>query len=255
MMPWAVEAAIAKRAARAAAERISTVDKHAVIDERGRDVKHRADIVAQTVIIEQLSCHSPFVVLAEESAWGTKAENNQTYWIVDPLDGTVNFSRDIPLGCISIALWKVNQPLLGVVYDFYHDELFEGIVGAGAWCNGKKIEPSSVKRSSEAILATGFPVNRDFASDSLKAFISHVQVYKKIRLFGSAALSLAYVACGRVDAYLEEDIMLWDVAAGIALVQAAGGQAIRQESSAKKWAQTVWSGNPFLFPELIGSQR
>lgn len=244
-MAWETELAIARHAARAGAERILEVDREAVVDDRGRDVKHMADTEAQAVIVEYLNRHSLFTVLAEESAWNEPEDMMQVRWIVDPLDGTVNFSRGIPLGCVAIALWQANQPLLGVVYDFYRDELFEGVVGSGAWCNGKKINPSRVKRPSEAILATGFPVNRDFSSFSLKAFITYIQAYKKIRLFGSAALSLAYVASGRVDVYLEENIMLWDVAAGIALVQAAGGQTFWREGE-KNMPQTVWASNSFL---------
>ena len=146
--------------------------------------------------------------------------------------------------CISIALWS-SEPILGVVYDFNRDELFTGVTGVGAWCNDLPISPSGISSPKNAILTTGFPVNRNFSSNSLDIFLQNIINFKKIRLFGSAALSLAYVACGRVDAYLEEDIMLWDVAAGIALIKASNGFIRIENSTRKEWARNIWAGLAF----------
>ena len=96
----------------------------------------------------------------------------------------------------------------------------------GAWLNGQKISTNKVKEKSQAILATGFPVSTDFSKDALLDFVEDIRGYKKIRLLGSAALSLAYVACGRADVYKENNIKIWDVAAGLALVKAAGGKTV-----------------------------
>ena len=149
---------------------------------------------------------------------------NDYNWILDPLDGSFNYLRGIPLYCISLGLWMGNEPILGVIYDLTQDDIYHGIIGENAYKNKKKISVSRVNLSSDAVLCTGFPVNYSYSKDNVNNFVINVQNYKKIRLFGSAAMSLSFVACGRVDAYIEDDIMIWDVAAGIAIVKAAGGQ-------------------------------
>ena len=183
-----------------------------------RDTKLDADIESETVILKHLRTSYP--VMSEE-AGGKLSENGPT-WIVDPLDGTVNYERGIPLSCISICLWH-NGPVLGVVYDFNRGEIFSGIVGRGAKLNGKEIKVSQIENRADSIIFTGFPIATSFETDSLHSFIKLVQRYKKVRLLGSAALSLAYVACGRGDVYIEQKIRIWDVAAGLAILNAAGG--------------------------------
>ena len=195
-----------------------------VTTDLGRDVKVKADTYLNKIIIERLTEKSPYPVLSEEEDFSkNRLTGNGYLWIVDPLDGSLNFSRSIPLCCISIALWKEMEPLIGVVYDFNRDEMFTGMVGEGAWLNGKQINIRNVEDKNNAILCTGFPVNTDFSDKALLDFVRDVQSYKKIRLLGSAALSLAYVASGRADIYHEKDIAIWDVAAGIAIVKASGG--------------------------------
>ena len=189
-----------------------------------RDVKIKGDFLSETIIIDSLQQHSSFPILTEESGIIGEIDREQYLWIVDPLDGSLNYSQGIPFCCISIGLWKANSPVLGVIYDFYRNELFSGIIGEGAWLNETSIKISETKKKKEAILCTGFPINTDFSEEGITKFVKQIQVYKKIRLLGSAALSLAYVACGRVDAYMEDNIMLWDVGAGCAIVKAAGGE-------------------------------
>ena len=236
---------LAVDAATSAGRRLQKVNRDEIVSSRERDLTHRADLIAEKLILEVLSPKTDIPVLSEES--GRVGENNEYgfLWVVDPLDGTMNFSQGIPFTAVSIALWKEFQPVVGVVYDFQRDELFTGIVGRGAWCNDEKISASKIRDPSAAILATGFPVNRDFSSGAIQQFIESVQSYKKIRLLGSAALSLSYVAAGRCDAYAEEDIMLWDVAAGIALVRSATGAVNYSWSANKKWAVTVQAGDTF----------
>lgn len=204
-----------------------------------RDVKLQADCESEKIILDCISSASPYPLLAEESGEHDLAAGDTPFWIIDPLDGSLNYSRGIPFFCVSIALWQGQQPLLGVVYHINSDELFSGIVGQGAWCNDRIISVSTTASPKEAMLATGFPVNRDFHSESLQRFLRDVQQFKKVRLLGSAALSLAYVAAGRVDAYYEDDIMLWDVAAGIALIKAAGGWIDVRPSTRHKWGRRV----------------
>jgi len=195
------------------------------IDSR-RDSKIRADKESEQIILSVLSAQSDFSILTEERGFLNRSsilQKGEPIWIVDPLDGSVNYSREIPLCCVSIGLWSQNKPILGAVYDFQRKELFSGIAGEAAWLNGERIIFSEVGRREDAILCTGFPVNSDFSPESLMGFVKQIREFKKVRLIGSAALSLAYVACGRVDAYMESDIMLWDVAAGLALVAGTGG--------------------------------
>jgi myo-inositol-1(or 4)-monophosphatase len=217
-------------------------------DANGRDVKLQADTEAESIVLDVLRKTSDYPVLAEEGGMSGAPSGSGPFWIVDPLDGTLNYSRNIDLCCVSIALYDGLVPILGVVYDFNRHDLFSGVVGAGADLNGEPISPTSVTEPGRAVLATGFPVQRDFGSTALQSFMSQVQQFKKIRLLGSAALSLAYVASGRVDAYTEEDIMIWDVAAGVALVQASGGNVVLKETGSRAWAMVVRaSGSPGLF--------
>lgn len=195
----------------------------------GKDIKLEADLVAEKAILDTLHAESAFGILSEEAgevlnADGSKGDS-QYQWIVDPLDGSLNFSRGIDIFCTSIGLWNGSEPVLGVVYDFMHDRLFTGVVGEGAWLNGEPISVSSIAEKKDSILATGFPVYLKFDTAVLQDFVKNIQDYKKVRLFGSAATSLAYVARGSVEAYAENNIAIWDVAAGLALVLAAGGKA------------------------------
>ncbi|MBF0594195.1 MAG: inositol monophosphatase [Candidatus Omnitrophica bacterium] len=187
------------------------------------DLKLRVDKGSESIIVGYLRQRSGFAVLSEECGLLPGPEGDAN-WIVDPLDGTINYFRGIPFSCVSIALWCQGKALLGVVYDFNRDEIFSCIVAQGAYVNGRRIRVSSIDQKKNAILATGFPGKTDLSGRSIDKFARDVRAYKKPRLLGSAALSLAYVASGRFDAYAERDIMLWDVAGGIALIEAAGGK-------------------------------
>jgi len=189
--------------------------------ETKRDVKIRADLLSEQIILDSLRKKSIFSILSEEEGM-IEGKDSRFIWIVDPLDGSLNYMRGIPFSCVSIGLWEGNAPVLGVVYDFNRAELFFGISGKKSWLNDKEIRASLVSQREKAILCTGFPVNAKFSFQNLKSFVQKIQNYRKIRLFGSAALSLVYVASGRVDAYIEEDIMFWDVAAGLAIACGSG---------------------------------
>ena len=212
---------VAQGAARKAASAIRAAGP-IVERELERDRKLRADCVAEDVILAELRSATPYRVVSEESGTIGETEGNWS-WIVDPLDGSVNFSQSIPICAVSIALWERDTPMLGVIYDFHRDELFSGFAGGGATLNGDRISVAASCTPAGAILCTGFPAGGDFSGPALTTAIARVRGFKKIRLLGCAALSLAYVAAGRVHAYAEEGIRLWDVAAGIAIVRAAGG--------------------------------
>ena len=219
---------VAKEAATVAGEYLQKASKSRVkiIDEPDRDIKLEADIESEKIIIDILKGKSKFPILTEEQGFvniSNVAEEEEYKWIVDPLDGSMNFARGFDICCVSIALWENNNPILGVVYDFNREELFTGLISEGAWLNDNKIYASKISMESDAVLATGFPVSMNFSQKSLSAFTKNFSKYKKIRMIGSAALSLAYVASGRFDIYREKNIKIWDVAAGLALVKASGG--------------------------------
>jgi len=220
---------IAKEAATTAGKYLQKASKSRakIISEPDRDIKLEADIESEKIIINILKGKSNFSILTEEQGSidvSNDVKEREYKWIVDPLDGTMNFSRGFGICCVSIALWQDTNPVLGVVYDFNQDELFTGLVNEGAWLNGNPISTGEVTEKSNAVLATGFPVSMDFSEEVLSSFAREISNYKKIRMIGSAALSLAYVACGRFDIYIEKNIKIWDVAAGLAVVKAAGGK-------------------------------
>lgn len=185
-----------------------------------KDIKIDADKNAHELILEALQ-KTGIPVLSEEDDVHTF--ENDLQWIVDPLDGSLNFLRGIPNCAISIALVRDMKPHVGVIYDFNRDEMYTGIVGEGAWRNGEPIVVSNIEEKGGAVLMSGFPSFTNYSHDALETYITFIQSFKKLRLIGSAALSLAYVAGGRADAYYEKDIKIWDVAAGLALVEASGG--------------------------------
>lgn len=212
----------------------------------GKDVKISADLHSEKIIINMLRAKSEFDILTEEKGFLPGGSEKRLLWIVDPLDGTMNFLRGIPISCVSVGLWRGNRPLLGVIYDFNKNELFSGIAGKIAFLNQRRIKVSAVSEEANAVLCTGFPVNTDFSSSGVLKFTRQIQSYKKVRLIGSAALSLAYVAAGRADVYHENNIMLWDVAAGAAIITGAGGN-VRILPSAKENAFSVYASNRQLF--------
>jgi myo-inositol-1(or 4)-monophosphatase len=160
--------------------------------------------------------------IAEE---GTTTYQSQLYnWIIDPLDGTTNFIHGLPPFCISIGLSYKNEVILGVIYEPNLDELFSATKNGGAFLNGKKIKVSNTKNLDNSLLATGFPYY-DYSKlkEYMKVFEFCMQNTRGVRRLGSAAIDLAYVACGRMDGFFEYGLQSWDVAAGSIIVSEAGG--------------------------------
>jgi len=189
-----------------------------------KDIKLKADIEAENIIKLILGNESSFPILAEESG-KSKDSLDETFWVVDPLDGTANYARDIPLCCVSIALIHKMNPVLGVIYDFNNDDLYEGYLDGGAKLNGIRIKVSDTNLPSEGILATGLPNNTDYSDQALLSMVKDFQKWRKVRMIGSAAIAACYVASAKVDVYKEFGTYLWDVAAGAAIVNASGGKA------------------------------
>jgi myo-inositol-1(or 4)-monophosphatase len=216
---------LAERAARCAGVLLKSAAAglYNVDRDMSHDLKLQADREAETLILDMLRRESMLPILSEE-AGSISGSESSLRWIVDPLDGTINFSRGIPASCVSIGLWDGGSPLLGIIHDFNRDETFRGLVGKGAWLNGSPVQVSDIEQKQKAILFTGFPARADLSDAALKVFMANVRDYRKVRWIGSAALSLAYVACGRGDVYAEKGIMIWDIAGALPVLAAAGGQ-------------------------------
>jgi len=152
------------------------------------------------------------------------AENSDLQWIIDPLDGTTNFLHGLPTFAVSVALRQKEQIVVGIVYEVNQDECFSAWKGGGAWLNGDRIRVSSAEKVAQSLIATGFPVDNFTRLTPFLRTVSHfIQHSRGVRRVGSAATDLAYVACGRFDAFFEYNLNPWDVAAGILLVHEAGG--------------------------------
>ncbi len=188
--------------------------------EHGREVKIDADRRAEAMILAALEKAAPFPVISEEAGW-VRAGESAYVWAVDPLDGSVNYLRGYPHCAVSIALLAEGAPVLGVVDCFLLGERFCGLNGGGARLNGAPIAVSEIASPASGILQTGVPSRASAAS--MRAFETRLTSWRKVRMIGSAATALAYVAAGRAEAYRESGSMIWDVAAGCALVAAAGG--------------------------------
>jgi len=212
-----------------------------------RDVKTDADRKAEDLILNDLRGLADFPMLSEERGMVESQSSSDYVWIVDPLDGTMNYVRGIPGSCVSIALWRADTPVFGVIYSFHNNEMFSGVVGEGAWLAGQPIRVSETEDAKSAILLTGFPIGAEFDEQAVARFVRHVTRFRKIRMIGSAALSLAYVAAGRGDAYYERHIRTWDVAAGLAIVLAAGGR-IQTTPTGKPQSLIVYAGNARIEP-------
>jgi len=210
---------------------------------QAHDIKLQADVDSEKLIRKILTDKTGLPVVGEELGGDTSlVEGESLFWVVDPLDGTHNYLRRVPICGVSIALMKGKDAVLGVFYDFNCDECFSAIVAEKKlYLNGKEIVPQWAETIDQASLHTGFPVAMDYSTEGLSAYFKKVQAYKKVRAIGSAASALAWVACGRFDAYYEEGSRLWDIAAGIALIQAAGGIIkMTPAKSGKILAYDVW---------------
>jgi myo-inositol-1(or 4)-monophosphatase len=193
------------------------------------DVDRESEAMIRRIIAERYPDHR---FKAEE---GTEAGGDSEYiWLVDPLDGTTNFAHGFPFFCVSIALVKSNDIIAGCIHDPVIDECFTTEKGRGAFLNGKEISVSETQSLDDAFLATGFPYDiRETDDTNLPQFAEFAVTARAIRRAGSAALDLAYVACGRFDGYWEMKLNPWDIAAGILMVEEAGGMV------------TDWAGRPY----------
>ena len=202
-----------------------------MIDEKGRsgDLVTEADRAAEAAVMAVLNRHLPAEhgILAEESgAMGNP--DADLLWAIDPLDGTTNYTHQYPLCAVSIGLLAAGEPVLGVVYDPIHRDLFRAAAGLGATLNRRPIRVSTTHQLAQSLLVTGFAYDRRETPDTNYAEFCHLtHLTQGVRRGGSAAIDLAYVACGRLDGYWERGLAPWDIAAGVAIVREAGRQSHR----------------------------
>lgn len=201
------------------------------------DVKLRADVESEKRVRQLLSEATDFPIIGEEEGGDTDLPHQDIpYWVVDPLDGTYNYLRRQPLCCVSIGLMQGEQALAGVIYNFNDQTVYAARQGGLLYENGEIVTPQWPEQDDEATMVTGFPAGRDYSDASLMSFVKQVQRFKKIRMLGSAAIAMAYVCTGRADVYREEGIRLWDIAAGLALAEAAGAHVLRLPNTSKPFA-------------------
>lgn len=199
------------------------------IVEKGRpgDLVTEADKASEAAVLAVIRRHLPDqAVLAEESGQViAQGETDSLLWAIDPLDGTTNYAHQYPFSAVSVGLLADGEPVVGVVYDAIHNDLFRAAKGLGATHNRQPMQVSSTARLADSLLVTGFAYDRRETPDNNYAEFCHLtHITQGVRRGGSASMDLAYVACGRLDGYWERGLSPWDLAAGVVLVTEAGGQ-------------------------------
>ncbi|HEY3581348.1 MAG TPA: inositol monophosphatase family protein [Pyrinomonadaceae bacterium] len=197
------------------------------------DLVTEADLASENLIIERIRSYYPqHGILAEESGEAELSgdKRSEWKWIIDPLDGTTNYAHSYPCFCVSIALEHAGVLDVGVVYDPVRDEMFAAERGNGATLNDRKITVSSVEELKDAMVCTGFPYNVRERADFTRDFANFTMAAQAVRRDGSAALDLAYVACGRFDGFWEDGLSPWDIAAGKILIEEARGRVSNFEN-------------------------
>lgn len=224
-----------------------------VVEQKGRhDYVSYVDRMAEEQIVAQLRELIPGAgFIAEEGTANNKGEIFN--WVIDPLDGTTNFIHGVPVYCVSIGLMENEDIVVGVVYEINLDECFYAWKGGKAMLNNQEIKVSGLKQLDTALLATGFPYTDygrlDNYLDVFKYFMQHTA---GLRRLGSAAADLAYVACGRFEGFYEYGLNPWDVAAGVFIVQTAGGRVSDFKGEAGYiFGRELIAGSPSIHPEML----
>jgi myo-inositol-1(or 4)-monophosphatase len=219
------------------------------------DLVTEADIAAEQLIVDRIRSHYPrHAVLAEESGEAVSIEGGRTTfkWIIDPLDGTTNYAHGYPCFCVSIGLEHEGKLEIGVIYDPMRKELFAAERGQGATLNDRRIRVSDIDELSRAMLVTGFPYNVRQRPDFAREFAIFTMNAQAVRRDGSAAIDLAYVACGRFDGFWEDGLNPWDMAAGILLIEEAGGTVSNfQNQSLSIYTKKVLATNGLIHDAML----
>jgi myo-inositol-1(or 4)-monophosphatase len=218
--------------------RVLTIDLNEAHDIK-LELDRRTQALIESCLLQEFPAHA---IYGEEGVRGDA--DSEFQWVIDPIDGTVNYFYGIPHFAISIALRQAGRIIVGVIYDPMRDELWSVEEGGVAMLNGRPAVVSDRKDLSEAIVSVGMAKSLANINLGLPLFERMLRSAKKCRMMGSAALDIAYVACGRLDAYIESSISLWDVAAGVLLLERAGGKVVLKphETMAEKFSIVASNG-------------
>jgi myo-inositol-1(or 4)-monophosphatase len=220
------------------------------------DLVTEADLAAEQLIVERIrSYHPRHAILTEESGNVLEAGGSDAAykWVIDPLDGTTNYAHGYPVFCVSVALEHEGRVVVGVVYDPTRDELFAAERGAGATLNGRTLRVSETDELNRALVCTGFPYDVRERGDFIRHFRQFIMRAQSVRRDGAAALDLAYVAAGRFEGFYEEGLRPWDVAAGVLLVEEAGGRVTHYDGSPFSiYATHIAASNGLLHEAMLG---
>lgn len=214
------------------------------------------DRQSEAFLVSRIRANHPGdLIIGEESGvHGAGSRPDAGQWIIDPLDGTVNYSHGLPIFAVSIAFARNGRVELGVVYDPMQNECFSAEHGKGAYLNGKRINVSKTDKMIRSLLCTGFAYDVQTArANNLDYFSAFTLKSQAVRRLGSAALDLCYVAAGRLDGFWELSLNAWDVAAGILLVEEAGGIAtdIAGNATVLKPPYSILAANPHIHPQML----
>ena len=214
-----------------------------------------ADLASEKHIIEKIRSYYPkHSILAEESGESLVVVENENAWkwIIDPLDGTTNFAHGYPCFCVTLALEHNGEIVIGVTFDPTRNELFAAEKGQGATLNGRQIRTSDTEKLSESLIVTGFPYDFKQRMDFARHLTDFLLYSRGVRRDGSAAIDMAYVACGRFDGFWEEGLNPWDVAAGVLLIEEAGGRVSYYDDSLFSiYAPPICADNGLIHAEML----
>lgn len=186
------------------------------------DLVTEADRASEKLVVERLRSHFPqHSIMAEEG--GGHESGSEYRWYVDPLDGTTNFAHSFPMFNVTLGLERAGEMIAGVIYDPIRQEMFSAELGGGAYLNNRRIRVSACKRLEDSLASTGFPSRKRHQNVNIHFYHQMAMASHGVRRTGSAAIDLAYVACGRLDGFWEFGLKPWDMAAGTLLVREAGG--------------------------------
>lgn len=216
-----------------------------------------ADLASEKHIIEKIRSRYPkHFILAEESGETAVEGESHWKWVIDPLDGTTNYAHGYPCFCVTLALEHRGEIVVGVTFDPTRDELFAAERSGGATLNNKPIRVSETEDLSDALLVTGFPYDARERENFARHFTGFTHKSRGIRRDGSAAIDMAYVACGRFDGFWEEGLHAWDVAAGVLLIEESGGRvSYYDDSKFSIYKPPICASNGLIHQEMLDVLR
>ena len=216
------------------------------------DLVTEADRASEALVVERLQTRFPtHAILGEEG--GDREAASEYRWYVDPVDGTTNFAHGFPVYNVTLGLERAGELIAGVIYDPTRNEMFAAEKGGGAYLNGRRIHVSRAAAADAALVATGFPSKRRHENVNIHFYYQMAMVTHGVRRAGAAAIDLAYVACGRLDGFWEFGLSPWDMAAGILLIEEAGGRVSDMKGRAHTLRSPhILANNGLIHEEIVG---